>query len=172
MGTKKIDNFFGNENQDLRIKVNIGIEHSKRSDIINFLSTLLASTFILSLETFSCHWNVRDKDFVYLQNVTKEQYDDLLDGVNNIAERIRILGWNIPDTYTQVKRMSEINDENFDATTVIARLIKSNEDIILLIRNKLQNVIEAKDEASLDMLKERLKNHEKNTWVFRSILER
>lgn len=171
MGIKRED-FFRNEPPDLRVRVNIGIGSEYRKSVVDVLSTLLASTQMLSIKTFSFHWNMRGEISGYLRTVTKEQYDELVLAMNRMAERIRTLGYNVPDTYQHVMKLSEVNGLEYDQIVILSELVRDNERLAKYIRDQQARIQKAEDHVSLDLLMKRLEAHEKNAWIFRNILER
>lgn len=171
MGLKE-ENFFSREHPELRVNVNIGIKSAHRKSVVNVLSTLLASTQILSIKTFSFHWNMRGELSGYLRSVTKEQYDELVSAMNSMAERIRTLGYNVPDTYEHVMKLSDLDGESYNQIAILSELVRDNEKLAQFIRDQ-QNIIKnTEDHVSLELLLRRLEAHEKNAWIFRNILER
>ncbi|MFM6928405.1 MAG: Dps family protein, partial [Bdellovibrio sp.] len=74
------------------MKINIGINDKDRKEIANGLSTLLADTYSLYLQTHNFHWNVEGPMFQTLHLMFETQYTELALAVDLIAERIRALG--------------------------------------------------------------------------------
>src|SRR6185437_7695272 len=71
--------------------VNIGIGDEDRAAIAQGLSRLLADTYTLYLTTHNFHWNVTGPMFNTLHQMFMEQYTELWNAVDPIAERIRAL---------------------------------------------------------------------------------
>ncbi len=168
----KEENFFARDHQELRVNVNIGITSSKRKDVVNVLSIVLISTQFLSIKTFSFHWNMRGTYSGYLRSVTKDQYDEFVIAMNSLAERIRTLGYNVPDSYDHVMRLSEVNGDSYNQVAILSELVRDNEKLAQFIRDQQKIIKNAEDHVSLDLILRRLETHEKNAWVFRNILER
>lgn len=90
------------------IPVNIGIEESKRVEIAEGLSSLLANTYTLYLKTHSYHWNVTGPLFDSLHLMFERQYTELAEAVDLIAERIRALGIFAPGSFKEFLEITEI----------------------------------------------------------------
>ena len=71
------------------MKVDIGIEEDARKEIAEGLTALLADTSTLYLKTHAYHWNVVGPMFHSLHLMFEEQYVDLRDAMDVIAEPIR-----------------------------------------------------------------------------------
>src|SRR3546814_17852100 len=64
-----------------------GLEHRKR--LANSLCGLLADTYLLLVKTQGYHWNVVGPLFISLHRLTEEQYQNLFEAVDDLAERDR-----------------------------------------------------------------------------------
>src|SRR6476646_6665763 len=90
--------------------IDIGIATKDRAAIAGGLSKLLADTFTLYLTTHNFHWNVTGPMFNTLHLMFMEQYTELWNAVDPIAERIRSLGHHAPGSYGQFGRLGSIGD--------------------------------------------------------------
>lgn len=153
--------------------INIGIEKSDRHEIAEGLSRLLADTYTLYLKTHNFHWNVTGPMFQELHKMFETQYQDLADAVDTIAERIRALGVLAPASYSEFVRLSTIRESNgnLSASEMVRHLTEGHETIVRAVRSLVPLVSRVDDEASLDLLTERTRYHEKTAWMLRSLLE-
>ena len=83
------------------LEVNPGIEREDRKQLAHQLSKSLADTYTLFMKTQSFHWNVAGPLFYTLHKMTEEQYEDLYEAADDIAERIRAIGFPAPGSYSQ-----------------------------------------------------------------------
>src|SRR6201991_3453005 len=90
--------------------INIGIGESERREIADGLSRLLADTYPLYLKTHNFHWNVTGPMFQTLHLMFEQQYNELALAVDQIAERIRALGFPAPGTYAEFTKLSSIKE--------------------------------------------------------------
>src|ERR671920_1226373 len=90
--------------------INIGIGEGERREIAEGLSRLLADTYTLYLKTHNYHWNVTGPMFQTLHLMFEQQYNELALAVDQIAERIRALGFPAPGTYAEFARLSSIKE--------------------------------------------------------------
>ena len=74
------------------MELNTGIPEEARREISEGLARLLADTYTLYLKTQGYHWNVSGPMFRSLHLMFEEQYMDLRDAADAIAERILSLG--------------------------------------------------------------------------------
>lgn len=153
--------------------IDIGIAEADRRKIAAGLSKLLADTYTLYLQTHNFHWNVTGPMFNTLHLMFEQQYNELALAVDLIAERIRALGFPAPGTYGQYVKLSSIREVEGvpSAGEMIAILVKSQEAVVRTARTVFPLVERANDEASADLLTQRMQVHEKTAWMLRSLLE-
>lgn len=72
--------------------IGIGIPRAQRQEIADGLARLLADTYVLYGKTHGFHWNVTGPMFNTLHLMFMEQYTELWNALDVIAERIRALG--------------------------------------------------------------------------------
>lgn len=152
----------------------IGVSTDRRDEIARGLARLLADSFTLYLKTHNFHWNATGPMFYTLHRMLEAQYVELAAAIDSIAERIRALGFPAPGSFKAYSRLSSIEDAEDvpSAEEMIARLVKDQEAVAGLARAILPAVEAANDEASADLLAERMAVHEKNAWMLRSLISK
>jgi starvation-inducible DNA-binding protein len=151
-----------------------GIKPSDRKKIAEGLSKLLADTYTLYLKTHYFHWNVTGPMFNTLHLMFETQYTELAIAVDDIAERIRALDEYAPGTYTQFAKLSSISESKDvpNATQMIKELVDAHEAVCRTARGVFPAANKADDEATADLVTQRLQIHEKTAWMLRSMLEK
>ncbi len=155
------------------VPINIGISEQNRKQIVAGLERLLADSYMLYLKTLYFHWNVTGPMFQPLHDVFEAQYQELLVAVDDIAERIRALGYPAPGTFTQFSRLTSITEDTSvpDSDTMIKFLVEGHETVIRTAREMTAISLEADDVVTGDLLTKRLEVHEKTAWMLRSFLK-
>jgi starvation-inducible DNA-binding protein len=153
-------------------KIDIGIAEGERRAIAEGLSHLLADTYTLYLKTHNFHWNVTGPMFNTLHLMFEQQYTELAQAVDLIAERIRALGFPAPGSYGQYAKLSSIKEEEGvpAANEMIRQLVAGQEAVVRTARKAFPTVDKANDEPTADLLTQRMQVHEKNAWMLRSLL--
>ncbi|MCT7986016.1 DNA starvation/stationary phase protection protein [Laspinema sp. A4] len=154
------------------ISVNIGIDESTREQIAQGLSRVLADSYTLYLKTHNFHWNVTGPLFSTLHLMFEEQYQELALAVDEIAERIRALGFPAPATYGKFSSLTSIEENEGipEAEDMIRLLVQGQETVVRTSREMLALLEKANDQPTLDLLTKRMQIHEKNAWMLRSML--
>lgn len=155
------------------MKINIGINEDDRKEITDELSKVLADSYMLYLKTHNYHWNVTGELFHSLHEQFEEQYTELANAIDEIAERIRALGYRAPGTFKEFNELASINEdpEEPEALEMVRRLALGNEQVLRTARTALEPANKAEDEATVDLLTQRLHIHAKTAWMLRSHLE-
>jgi len=153
-------------------KIDIGIAEGERKAIAEGLSHLLADTYTLYLKTHNFHWNVTGPMFNTLHLMFEQQYTELAQAVDLIAERIRALGFPAPGSYGHYAKLSSIMEEEGvpAANEMIRQLVAGQEAVVRTARKVFPMVDNANDEPTADLLTQRMQVHEKNAWMLRSLL--
>ena len=152
------------------MNIDIGINEKDRSEIAIGLSKLLADTYSLYLKTHNFHWNVTGPMFQTLHLMFETQYNELALAVDLIAERIRSLGLPAPGTYSEFARLSSIRETSGipKAEEMIQILVEGQEAIVRTARSVFPIAENASDEATADLLTQRIQLHEKTAWMLKS----
>jgi starvation-inducible DNA-binding protein len=154
--------------------INIGISEKDRAAIAGGLSRLLADTYTLYLTTHNFHWNVTGPMFNTLHLMFMEQYTELWNAVDPVAERIRSLGHPAPGSYAQIGELSSIRDVPATppkALDMVAILVEGHEAVARTARSIFPAAEKAGDEPTADLLTQRLAVHEQTAWMLRSLLQ-
>ena len=156
--------------------IQIGIQTEQRQAIADGLSRLLADTYTLYLKTHNYHWNVTGPMFNALHTMFETQYTEQWTALDEIAERIRALGFNAPGSYTEFAQLSSIKETPGQAGSLawhdmVQQLVSGNEALCRTARRVLKAADSAGDDPSVDLLTTRLQTHEKYAWMLRSLLE-
>jgi starvation-inducible DNA-binding protein len=155
------------------LKIDIGIPENQRHAIADGLSRLLADTYTLYLKTHNFHWNVTGPMFNTLHLMFEAQYNELALAVDQIAERIRALGFPAPGTYSAYAKLSSIKETDGvpNAQDMIRLLVEGQEAVVRTARAVFETADDANDQPSADLLTQRMQVHEKTAWMLRSLLE-
>jgi starvation-inducible DNA-binding protein len=153
--------------------MDIGITKKDREKIAEGLSRLLADSFTLYLKTHNFHWNVTGPMFNTLHVMFMDQYTELWNALDMIAERIRALGVAAPGTYREFAKLTVIKESEGKVTAeeMIRQLVAGQEAVVKTARGLFPLVDKVGDEPTADLLTQRMQIHEKNAWMLRSLLE-
>lgn len=147
-----------------------GLDKDDRQNISMELEKILANIYVIYFKTLKLHWNVKSQNFKALHDLTEAQYLELSEAGDEVAERIRALGFYPPASMAKFIDLSDIDesDDNDTTSKMLEALIKDNEVIAKQLRNTIKIADELTDVGTSDLLTSRIKSHEKNAWMLRS----
>jgi starvation-inducible DNA-binding protein len=165
---EKVKTLFG----VIDMELNIGISQQNRSAISEGLFRLLADTYALYLKSQNFHWNVTGTEFYSLHILFEKHYEEMAGAVDEVAERIRALGFYVDASFSSFKNKTALNEEDKVLTSkeMLHHLVEGHELLIKGARRVAEIADKEGDFATVDMLGRRLGAHEKMAWFLRSQL--
>ncbi|WP_439813884.1 Dps family protein [Zavarzinia sp. CC-PAN008] len=155
-----------------RAPIDIGIDEQARRQIGDGLSRLLADSFVLYLKTHNYHWNVTGPQFNALHAMFMEQYTELWNALDEIAERIRALGFFAPGSNAKFAQLTTLRDDDGvpSAEQMVQNLVEGHEAVVRTAREAMKAAEAAEDAPTADLLTIRMKASEKFAWMLRSMI--
>ncbi len=151
-----------------------GLSKEKSSEISGMLNNLLSDYQIYYQNLRGLHWLVRGRQFFQLHAKYEELYNEAAETIDEIAERILMLG-NVPfhsfEEYLQnasIKPVKNVSDGNRGVEIVV------EETTILLtkVREILEKASDSNDEGTASFMSGLISGFEKNLWMFDSFLNK
>lgn len=152
------------------MEIDIGISTIDRSLSADALQKLLADTYALYLKTHGYHWNVEGPHFQQLHALFMEQYVEMWNAVDELAERIRALGKYAPSSYSEMALLSSVKEEagQPDWQAMVTNLAEGHQEVAKSARQVLRVAEEIGDDATADVVTPRITLHEKSAWMLRA----
>jgi starvation-inducible DNA-binding protein len=158
------------------IHPNIGIQDTNREEVVELLNRLLADEHVLYIKLRNYHWHVVGPQFDQLHRFFEEQYTELAESIDVIAERVRTLGGHALATmaeFVNESRLEEHPGHYPDANQMIVNLLEDHEAIIRHLREDQERCDEEyNDMGTNDFLIALMEAHEKLAWMLRAFLGR
>jgi starvation-inducible DNA-binding protein len=153
--------------------VKTGLGTADRQELVQVVSKALSETYVLYTKTQSVHWNVVGPQFYTLHKLTEEQYEDLAEAVDELAERIRALGAPAPGSFGEFLELSDITEvrERQTAEEAVGMLCTDHETAARTFREGTRIADEDGDVVTADLLTTRIAVHEKAAWMLRSLTQ-
>lgn len=136
------------------------------------LNSLLANYSIHYQKLRNYHWNVKGSDFFDLHEQFELQYNESLQHIDDIAERIRIFGQTPLSTLNDYLRVSEIKETTGPLTSdIMVREILSDYRILLqYMFNTVEIAGDQHDSGTEEMVKGFIKMIEKHHWMLSAFM--
>ncbi|MCI0382451.1 MAG: DNA starvation/stationary phase protection protein [Chlamydiae bacterium] len=154
------------------MELDTGMNEEQRAAISGALSKILADDYLLYLKTQNFHWNVTGPEFFSLHKMFEKQYVELAEAIDEIAERIRALGFYVEATTEAFRKFSSIKEDHrvLSKHEMLEQLVKGHEIVIRESRNLSKLAEKHNDPGTVDLMGRRLNAHEKAAWMLRSQL--
>lgn len=155
------------------MKPAIGITPAHLASNVSLLSTLLSDEMALYIKTRKFHWNVSGESFMELHKLFQDQYTELEETIDEIAERIGKLGSKTIGTmkeFSDLTRLKESPNVYPSQKEMLAELLGDHETIIVELRKDIDESEKTKDAGTTDFLTGIMQLHETIAWVLRRYL--
>jgi len=151
------------------------ISEGHKGKIVDLLNSVLANEFLVFTKTLNYHWNIKGPRFTSLHEFLGGHYNTLLEVMDEVAERIKIVGGVPLSTATEMTQKTTIEEKPGtipSSNDMIATLIKDHHIIQQMISYSLKNNAEifSEDKGTEDMLVATMRTHEKMIWMLKSSL--
>lgn len=148
----------------------IGLSKEERASVSGGLSKLLADMYVLYIKTQNFHYNIHGPEFYALHLLSEKFYTQMAESVDEVAERIRSLGFFVEATMTSFLKLSSITEDNqvHPKIKMIEDLIKGHEIVIKEARKVSDLAEKLGDAATVDLLGRTIGFYEKADWMLRS----
>ena len=151
----------------MKTKNLIGLDSENAQQVVNLLNELLANYQIYYQNLRGFHWNVRGNRFFVLHAKFEELYNDAIEKVDEIAERILTLG-GVPlhsyAAYTKAK-------ENVTDGDACLRAVVEDVQVLLKQEREILSVAaEIGDDGTQDVFSSYVSSQEKLLWMLDAYL--
>jgi starvation-inducible DNA-binding protein len=140
-------------------------------NLIEAMRAVLGTSFSLYLMTHGAHWNVEGRDFYQLHKMLEDQYTEMWEANDKIAESIRTLDAYAPASmarFLELSRVEELGMSPIDADAMLVHLMASHEIIVDLMTEALHIADEMNEQGIVNLLGDRIEAHQKHRWMLRS----
>jgi len=154
------------------VPVETGVDRKDRRELAKMLTKIVGSSHVLYAKVRGVHWNVVGPAFYSLHNMTEEHYEDLNTAIDDMAERIRAIGFTAPTGLSAMMENSSIKDQTKLLSTedMVKELVEDHEKMARLLRDGVAAAEEVDDVKTADMLTERIGVHEEAAWMLRATI--
>lgn len=150
-----------------------GLSTQITQQVADRLTILLSDEMVVYQTLRDCHWNVKGSNFSSLHELFEQQYTQLAEIADTVAERIVQYGHRSVGTmsgFVKHSRIAECDCCSMTQEMMVEHLVGVYENLIGHLRNDADAFGELGDKASEDMAIGLIQEHLKHAWLLRSIL--
>ncbi|MEM8847479.1 MAG: Dps family protein [Bacteroidota bacterium] len=155
------------------IKLNqIGLEIEQTSQTAEKLNRLLGNYQIFYNNVRGLHWNIRGIEFFALHEKFEELYNDASVKIDEIAERILMLGFTPVHTlssYLENQNLKEVKNV-MDSKQAIQSILEGLRELLILQRDILELTDVTNDEGTNSMIGDHIRDNEELVWIYSAAL--
>ena len=150
----------------------IGLDTEKSQKVINLLNELLANYQIYYQNLRGFHWNVRGNRFFVLHAKFEELYNDAIEKVDEIAERVLTLGGVPLHSYAAYAKVAtlEAKENVTDGDECLRGVVENIQVLLKQERELLQVAVEIGDDGTQDVFSSYISEQEKLLWMLNAYL--
>lgn len=156
------------------MKPQIGISEKHLDRIVELLSKDLANEMLMYMKTRKAHWNVTGESFMELHKLFENQYKQLEESIDEIAERIGKLGAKTIGTFQEYSKLTAIKEapgKYLSSKDILKDLLNDHETIIIQLRKDVDDCSDKYNDAgTADFITGLMEQHETIAWVLRRYL--
>lgn len=145
---------------------------AKNKQTVEKLNVVLSELQVVYQNFRTMHWLVKGSDFYMLHNLYEEFYTDTSEVVDQVAERIMMLG-GIPETqWKNYSENSKINSlkEFYNGKESVKLAIVYFEHLLISFREIIKICSKNDDEATSSLFSDLISSTEKKLWMLNSTL--
>ncbi len=143
------------------------LDPQKTKKTVDGLQKLLANLQLYYTNLRGFHWNVNGVAFFTAHEKFEEYYDDAADHIDEVAERILMLGGVPAHNFSDYLKLSTIKETGVvsDSKEIYKYLLDYLKELIAVEREVLKVAADADDEGTVALVSELISGHEKNVWM-------
>jgi starvation-inducible DNA-binding protein len=157
------------------LSAEISQENRKDHPVVQYLQRQVANAFVLYANYKHYHWQTFGPLFRDLHLMFDEFAKDVLETVDELAERIRMIGPNIENI--QLRQMQEAaNVHSAGADQSMREMIEEADANLIVVIKDMRDIARIADEnndpGTVDLLSKTVRIHEKHEWFLRQVLKK
>lgn len=151
----------------------IGLNTDKTAELIVGLNELLANYQVFYMNVRGFHWNIQGDKFFELHVKFEELYNDLELKIDEVAERILMLGGTPLHTFEDYLTLSEVKIRKnvTDSDGSVKGILEGFQTILLKQRNILELSGTADDEGTNALMSDYIREQEKLVWMYSAFMK-
>jgi len=155
------------------MKATLGIPENHLQLVAVELNKLLADEIVLYVKTRNYHWNIEGSNFHEMHLFYEQQFMQLDEIMDQVAERIRVIGHYTEARLVDYLKLTNLIEQPYTKVqdNQLKNLLTSHETIIHSLRRLITLFADVhKDLGSSDFVTQLLGRHETMAWKIRAYL--
>jgi starvation-inducible DNA-binding protein len=153
------------------------VSQENRDDhpVVQHLQRQVANAFVLFANYKHYHWQAYGPLFRDLHLMFDEFAKDVLETIDEMAERIRMIGQDVRNVHlTQMQEAANVHSAG--AGQSVKEMVEEADANLLLVIKDMRDAARAADESNdpgtVDLFSKAVRIHEKHEWLLREVLKK
>jgi len=151
----------------------IGLDTTKSTELTTALNELLSNYQVYYMNVRGFHWNITGEKFFELHAKFEELYNDLEMKIDEVAERILMLGGTPLHTFADYTDQSSISPaKNISkAKEAVQGVLDGFQTLLVKQRGVLELSDSAEDEGTNALMSDYIREQEKLVWMYSAFMK-
>lgn len=152
----------------------LGFNKDEAGELVEALNLLLANYSVEYQKIRNFHWNVVGSDFFDVHEKLEEEYLYAATSIDEIAERVRMLGFRPLSTLAEFLEFSDIEEttETPGSDEIMKAVVEDYETLLSFMIDVADLAVEYGDLGTESMMRTMIQTLEKKHWMFSAFLSR
>jgi starvation-inducible DNA-binding protein len=151
-------------------------ENSSDNPVVEQLTKQAANAFVLYANLKHYHWQMFGPHFRDLHLMFDEFAHEVLESVDDLAERLRMIGQNPPARLDDILELASVASTSVGPDATMREMIEEADRNALVVIKEVREGVKAAEEqedpGTVDLLSKLVQVHEKQEWFLRDILRK
>lgn len=145
---------------------------NSNSKVVNQLNQVLSDLQVVYQNLRTMHWLVKGVNFYQLHNLYEELYNETAETVDEVAERILMLGEVPLHTYSDYLKTAKVNvvSEVPAGLESLKTVVANQEHLLASYRVIVSEAANNSDEGTVALMSELIASTEKKLWMLKTTL--
>jgi starvation-inducible DNA-binding protein len=154
-------------------KNNVGLEQNALNPVIAKLGEVLANYQVFYTNLRGFHWNIQGDKFFELHELYEEYYNEMAEKIDEVAERIVMLGGVPENNFSSYLKISEVKEISkvFDWKTGVKNVLETLQLFVGKLRELHALAIKSGDHGTVSLANHGIKLFEKKIWMLSAYLK-
>lgn len=159
-----------NKTQNIKPYKKLGFSHLETAEIVVQIKRLMANYQIHYHKLRNFHWNIEGSDFFELHEEFEKEYNQAMETIDQLAERIRVFGIKPNMNLSEVIKKADIKEIDGESTSIgmVSEVLKDFEKLHNSMLDVLTAALDNGDTVTEQLITDKMRYLEKRNWMYTS----
>jgi len=150
----------------------LGFNRAEAAELVEGLNILLANYSVAYQKIRNFHWNVTGGDFFDIHEKLEVEYLAAAENIDDIAERVRILGFKPLSTLAEYLEISDIKEvKEIASDKMMPAVVKDYETLLSFMVDVADSAVDHGDLGTETLMRNMIIRTEEKHWMFSAFIK-